>query len=57
MKYERFVIQNYKANKGPLEIDVSRRRLHPIIGINESGKTTVLHAISVFDWMDGWPEG
>ncbi|HXH39844.1 MAG TPA: hypothetical protein VNN08_14540 [Thermoanaerobaculia bacterium] len=49
MQYERFVIQNYRAISGPLTIDVSRNRLVPIIGVNESGKTTILHAIFAFD--------
>lgn len=49
MRYLRFVINNYRAINGPLEIDVEKRSLTPIIGINESGKTTILHAIFAFD--------
>lgn len=49
MRYLRFVISNYRAIVGPLTIDVSKPKLTPIIGVNESGKTTVLHAIFAFD--------
>lgn len=49
MSYRSFRISNYRALKGPLTIDVERRPLLPIIGINESGKTTILHAIFSFD--------
>ena len=54
MEYRAFTIRNYRALKGPLTIDVAKRPLLPIIGINESGKTTVLHAIFAFDhYNDG----
>ncbi len=49
MRYTKFIISNYRAITGPLEIDVDRRSLTPIIGVNESGKTTILHAIFAFD--------
>lgn len=49
MRYLRFVISNYRAIIGPLTIDVSKPKLTPIIGVNESGKTTVLHALFAFD--------
>ena len=49
MKYIKFIIKNYRAITGPLEIPVERRTLTPIVGINESGKTTILHAIFAFD--------
>lgn len=49
MEYERFVVRNYRAILGPLELDVRRNRLMPIIGINEAGKTTILHAVFAFD--------
>jgi predicted ATPase len=48
MRYKRFVINNYRAISGPLVIDVDKS-LTPIIGVNESGKTTILHAIFAFD--------
>src|SRR6266404_6140477 len=50
MRYTRFVINNYRAITGPLEIDVDKRSLTPIIGVNESGKTTILQAIFAFDY-------
>jgi|SRR5689334_10047511 len=49
MRYTKFTIQNYRAIAGPLEINIANRSLMPIIGINESGKTTILHAIFAFD--------
>src|SRR5665213_499315 len=49
MRYIRFIISNYRAIAGPLEIRVDKHSLMPIVGINESGKTTVLHAIFAFD--------
>lgn len=49
MRYKRFTVSNYRAIAGPLEIRISAHSLMPIIGVNESGKTTVLHAIFAFD--------
>ena len=49
MRYTCFVIRNYRAITGPLEIDLKKRPLIPTVGINESGKTTILHAILAFD--------
>ena len=49
MKYTKFIIENYRAIKGPLEIDLSARII-PLIGINECGKTTILQAIYCFDY-------
>jgi predicted ATP-dependent endonuclease of OLD family len=58
MKYKKFIIQNYRAVKKPLEINVERDKLIPIIGLNESGKTTVLHAIAAFDhYIDNYHDG
>ncbi|MGA8581517.1 MAG: ATP-binding protein, partial [Bryobacteraceae bacterium] len=52
MHYKRFVIRNYRAITGPLEINVEKKPLAPIIGVNESGKTTILHAILAFDYFN-----
>jgi len=49
MQYKRFIIRNYRAITGPLEINVATNPLIPIIGINECGKTTILNAIFAFD--------
>jgi hypothetical protein len=58
MRYRKFIIENYRAIKGPLIVDVSGNVLTPIIGINECGKTTILHAIFAFDhWNDELNEG
>lgn len=52
MKYNKFIIKNYRAIEGPLEIDISKSKLVPLIGANESGKTTILQAIYAFDYAN-----
>jgi hypothetical protein len=52
VRYKKFVIRNYRAVSGPLEIRVDKGSLMPIIGVNESGKTTILHAIFAFDHVN-----
>jgi predicted ATP-dependent endonuclease of OLD family len=47
MIYKRFIIENYKAIKC-VKIDVSKSII-PLIGINESGKTSILQGILAFD--------
>lgn len=49
MKYNSFTIQNYRAIKEPLIVDINKQTLVPIIGVNECGKTTILQAIFSFD--------
>ncbi|MBN2879479.1 MAG: AAA family ATPase [Clostridia bacterium] len=47
MIYKKFHISNYKAIE---KIDINiNREIVPLIGINESGKTTILQAILAFD--------
>ena len=48
MKYLKFTLKDYKAISGELEIDI-KKSLLPIIGINESGKTSILWGIFAFD--------
>lgn len=52
MEYQRFIIQNYRAIDGPLEINFGKNSLIPIIGVNECGKTTILSAIFAFDFTN-----
>jgi len=52
MKYTKFVISNYRAIKGPLEIDISKFGLVPLIGANECGKTSILQGIFSFDYTN-----
>lgn len=47
MKIEKFIIKNYRAIT-EMSIPISNS-ITPIIGVNESGKTTVLKAILAFD--------
>ncbi|MEM7606630.1 MAG: hypothetical protein AAF411_14830, partial [Myxococcota bacterium] len=49
MKYLRFTVRNYKAIRGPLVVNLERFPLLPLIGLNESGKTSVLEAALAFD--------
>lgn len=51
MQYSKFVIKNYRAIKGPLEIDL-KNKIVPLVGINECGKTTILQAIFAFDFAN-----
>lgn len=48
MKYSKFTLKDYKAIAGELEINI-RKSLLPVIGINESGKTSILWGIFAFD--------
>lgn len=47
MRYKKFIIENYKAIE-KVEIDVNKEIIPPI-GINESGKTSILQGILAFD--------
>ena len=48
MKYKKFRIKNYKAIKD-LTIELDNQNLVPIIGLNETGKSSILQAIFAFD--------
>ena len=48
MKYLRFILKDYKAISGELDIDI-KKPLLPVIGINESGKTSILWGVFAFD--------
>ena len=48
MKYKKFRIRNYKAIKD-LTIELGNQNLIPIIGLNETGKSSILQAIFAFD--------
>lgn len=52
MKYTGFVVENYRAIRGRLEIDLDNQALVPLIGVNECGKTTILQAIFAFDYIN-----
>lgn len=49
MRYVAFTIKNYRAITEPLQVVIGKNSLVPIIGVNESGKTTILHAVFAFD--------
>ena len=51
MKYTKFSISNYKAVKTAI-IDLSLDGLVLLLGINESGKTSILRAIESFDYTN-----
>lgn len=52
MKYTKFAIENYKGIK-KLDLDLSIQpdhKIYTLIGLNESGKTTILEAINDFEF-------
>lgn len=52
MKYTKFTIENYKGIKN-LELDLAVQpdhKIYTLIGLNESGKTTILEAINDFEF-------
>ena len=51
MKYKSFRIKNYKAIKD-LTIEVDKTKLTPIIGLNETGKSSILQAMFSFDYTN-----
>lgn len=51
MKYTHFFIEKYKAISN-VKIPLNNIDFIPIIGINESGKTSILHAILSFDHLN-----
>lgn len=52
MRYLSFTVLKYRAIDKPLRVDIEKKSLLPIIGINECGKTTILHAILAFDYYN-----
>ena len=52
MRYKKFIIHNYRGISTKTEINISKESLIPIIGKNESGKTTFLEAIFTFDFYN-----
>lgn len=48
MKYKKFTIKNYRAIKGPLDVNLENKII-PLVGVNECGKTTILQAVLSFD--------
>lgn len=49
--YEGFLIQNFKGLK-KVEISFKKNDLLLLLGLNESGKTTILKAIETFDFLN-----
>lgn len=52
MKYRKFKIKGYKGISDLTELSLVNESLIPIIGKNESGKTTFLEAINSFDFSN-----
>ena len=52
MKYKKFIIENYRAIENAVTIDIERDKIVPLIGANESGKTTILQAVYAFDYAN-----
>jgi hypothetical protein len=49
MKYKAFMIEGYRGIIEPVVVSLKETSLIPMIGINESGKTSILQAIYCFD--------
>lgn len=49
MRYKKFIIKGYRGISDTVELNISKNSIIPIIGKNESGKTTCLEAINAFD--------
>jgi ABC-type lipoprotein export system ATPase subunit len=47
MKYKNFIIENFKGIE-KIELDLSNNRIMTLVGLNESGKTTIMEAIKIF---------
>jgi len=47
MKYKKFTISNFKGIE-KVELDLTNNRIITLVGLNESGKTTIMQAIKVF---------
>lgn len=47
MRYKKFTVENYKGISR-VEINFDSNRILTLVGLNESGKTTILEAISLF---------
>lgn len=47
MQYKHFNIENFKGVK-EIEVDFSHNRILSFVGLNESGKTTILESMSLF---------
>lgn len=47
MKYSKFTIKNFKGID-TVEIDLANNRVITLVGLNESGKTTIMEAINLF---------
>lgn len=47
MKYIKFAIKNFKGIE-KVELDLSKNRIITLVGLNESGKTTIMQALKVF---------
>lgn len=52
MRYKKFIIKQYRAITQETIINIEKESLIPIIGVNECGKTTILHGILAFDYYN-----
>ena len=50
MNFKKFIVHSYKAIEKDLIIDLTHEKVLALIGLNECGKTTILKAITAFDY-------
>ncbi|MEM6366215.1 MAG: AAA family ATPase, partial [Planctomycetota bacterium] len=49
MRYRSFRIVEYRGIQDPIEFDLRKESIFPLVGVNECGKTTILEALLAFD--------
>lgn len=49
VRYLEFSIERYRSIDDPITINIDKHPFLPIVGLNESGKTTILEAIFAVD--------
>lgn len=52
MEFQSFSVSNYRAIRDEIKLSLKNKGLIPLVGINECGKTTILHAIFSFDYIN-----
>lgn len=57
MRYNKFIIKGFRGISDVTEINISKESIIPIIGKNESGKTTCLEAINAFNFLNDKENG
>src|SRR5688572_16560995 len=57
MRYLEFQIERYRSIDDPIVVDIENNQLLPIVGLNESVKTSILEAIFALDYENDGEHG